>query len=407
MILRAGWLLPVTSPPIRDGFVEIRGSKIAAVGAWSERSAASRAADEHFPHGILLPGFVNPHAHLELTCYAGQIEPMPFWPWLARLIELRREPGQVEREAAAAANGALECLRAGITCVGDISRRNVAWRALKPITIRKVCFVELLSIADSPPRDLVELRDAVQSVEEDELLTVGVSPHAPYTVPIDQVRAAIDLACRMDRPWTMHLGETSEELFFLRGVSDAMPGLLGKLLSERGMRSPRMNTIEYLRAVAPDSPRGSLAHMNYAAFDEFNDLVRLRHFTIYCPRAHSYFGHGPHPFSHLRTAGAALTIGTDSAASNVGLSMLGELRTLRAVDPKLTVPDALRLATLDAARAIGMEQSIGSLDVGKHADLVLFDSAGRDMPDPAAWLIDHADLATAVWVAGRRAPLGL
>jgi 5-methylthioadenosine/S-adenosylhomocysteine deaminase len=399
VILRAGWVLPVAAPPIRDGFVEIHGSQIAAVGPWSQRPAGLAAADGYFPNGILLPGFVNPHAHLELSCYAGKIAPMPLWPWLGRLIELRREPGQVERETAATVEGARLCLRAGITCVGDISRRNVAWQALKSVPIRKVCFVELLSIADHPPRDIAELRDAVQSVDEDELLTAGVSPHAPYTVPLDQARAAIDLACRMDRPWTLHLAETREEVAFLRGVEDAMPGLLGTLLRERGMHSPHMNTIEYLRAVAPDSPRGSLAHMNYASFDEFDDLVRLGHFTIYCPRAHTFFGHEPHPFPRLRSAGAAVAIGTDSAASNVGLSILGELRALRAVDPSLAALDALRIVTLKAARAIGMDRSIGSLEVGKHADLVIFD-APQACADPESWLVEQAGEPRAVWVGG-------
>lgn len=406
MILRAGWVLPVTSPPIRDGFVQVRGSKIAAVGAWSQRPTGIVAADDHFPDGVLLPGFVNPHAHLELTCYAGRIAPMPLWPWLGRLIELRREAGQVERETAGVIEGARQCLRAGITCVGDISRRNVAWHALKSVPIRKVCFVELLSIADHPPRNLAELQAAVEGVEEDELLTAGVSPHAPYTVPIDQVRAAIDLACRMDRPWTLHLGETLEEVAFLRGDEAAMPGVLGALLRERGIRSPRLNVVEFLKTVAPDSPRGSVAHMNYVEPDEFDELARLGHFAIYCPRAHVYFGHARHPFGGLRRAGAAVTIGTDSAASNVGLSMLGELQTLRANEPGLTVAECLRMATLDAARALGMERQIGSLETGKAADLVVFDAPAGGVDDPQSWLMEQADQPRGVWVAGRRHATG-
>jgi len=402
VILRAGWVLPVTSPPIRNGFVELRGSKIAALGPWARRPAGMVAADEHFPNGILLPGFVNPHAHLELTCYAQKIAPMPLWPWLGRLIELRREPGQVERESAGAIDGALQCLRAGITCVGDISRRNVAWQALKSTPIRKVCFVELLSIADHPPRDLTELREAVERVEQDELLTAGVSPHAPNTVPIDQVRAAIDLACRLGRPWTLHLGETREEIAFLRGDEHAMPGLLGALLRERGMRSPRMNVVQYLKSVAPDSPRGSTAHMNYVEPGEFDELARLGLFTIYCPRAHAYFGHTRHPFGALLQAGAALTIGTDSAASNVGLSMLGELRTLRANEPDLTAEACLRLATLAAARALGMEHLIGSLEAEKAADLVVFETQAGAVNDPQAWILEHAREPVAIWIAGRR-----
>jgi hypothetical protein len=109
---------------------------------------------------VLTPGLVNPHTHLELGCYAGRLKPGPFWPWLKQLVELRRAPGQQERERQAAGQGAWASLRAGVTCVGDISRLNVAWHALKEVPIRKVCFVELLTLADGPPRNPQELAAA-------------------------------------------------------------------------------------------------------------------------------------------------------------------------------------------------------------------------------------------------------
>ncbi|MCH7870528.1 MAG: hypothetical protein IID33_02395, partial [Planctomycetes bacterium] len=96
MILRAAWIVPVVGPPIRDGGVRIERERIVEVGP----AASLAPTDEtvHLTDAILLPGFVNPHTHLELTCYAGKIEPQPLWPWLERLVALRREPGAIERE---------------------------------------------------------------------------------------------------------------------------------------------------------------------------------------------------------------------------------------------------------------------------------------------------------------------
>ena len=94
MILRAAWVVPVSSPPIRDGYVEISGDRIVAVGRWADRSGpAAQMLD--LSDAILTPGLVNPHTHLELTCYAGQIPPGPFWSWIAKLVQLRRQPGQI------------------------------------------------------------------------------------------------------------------------------------------------------------------------------------------------------------------------------------------------------------------------------------------------------------------------
>ncbi|MBI5864660.1 MAG: amidohydrolase family protein [Planctomycetes bacterium] len=404
MIVRAGWVLPISSPPIRDGFVEFEGPRLTGVGPASELPESLRSAGEagaHLTDGVLLPGFVNPHAHLELTCYEGKLRPAPFWPWVQQLVPLRRQPEQVRRERAAAADGARRCLRTGITCVGDISRRNIAWEALKPSPIRKVCFVELLALADERPRNPAELREEISRVEEDERLTVGVTPHAPYSVPIEQVRAAIELAAELGRPWTMHLGETVEEIGFLAGREDALPAMLRSLLAQCGLKSPACSLIEYLDRVTRGLPAGSLAHMNYAQPADFETLAGSGQTIIYCPRAHRFFGHPPHPFVALREAGVRTTIGTDSAASNEGLSMLAELRVLRGLAPSLPAGELLRIVTLDAAGALGMADRIGSLESGKLADLVVF-SPGRAVAEPQSWLLDEAAEPAGVWVGGRR-----
>lgn len=401
MIVKATWVVPVISPPIRAGYVEIDADRIVAVGS---ASALPPTATEIVDLGdvILTPGLVNPHTHLELTCYAGRLEPAGFWDWIMQLVRLRAEPGQLEREQQGTSDGAWQSLRAGTTCVGDISRRNYAWPVLKAIPIRKVCFVELLTLADHPPRNPDELREGVRAVVEDDLLTVGVSPHTPYTVPVDQIRAAITLADEIGRPWTMHLAETPEEVAFLRGEKGVLSRTIERLLQQCGVKAPLCSPAQLLADCSRDCRPGSVAHANYVADDDFELLAAGGHVVVYCPRSHHFFRHTPHPFARVRAAGITVALGTDSLASNESLSILDELHHVHSLVEEAPPPDELlRMATLDAARALDLDDRIGSLEPGKQADLAAF-PCPPDVADPVRRLIDAPVAAHAVWVAGGR-----
>ncbi|MFO0839028.1 MAG: amidohydrolase family protein [Phycisphaerae bacterium] len=422
MILRAAFVAPVSAPPIRDGCVKVVGDTIAYVGP-IDRLPAAREDVIDLGCVALTPGLVNAHTHLELDCYAGQFPPSPFWPWIERLVALRREPGQEEREARAARDAAWKSLRAGVTCVGDISRRNVAWSELARIPIRKVCFVELLSLADHPPRDPDELRAGVNAVREDALLTVGVTPHAPYTVPEDQIRAAINLAATRRRPWCTHWAETPEEVAFVRGDGTPRLPMVFELIRERGIHSPKCHPVAYLErcvesrplpTAPPEAARrqrpmrnraapwpGLIAHANYVADAELPALAQSGHCVAYCPRAHRFFGHSPHPFERMLAAGVPVVVATDSPASNDGVSLLDELRFLRReVGTKLSDQRLFEMATIGAARALRVADRVGTIEVGKRADLAAFPIDSTDS-DPLADVIHSAPQPSWVSVAGR------
>ncbi len=453
MILRAAWVVPVAAPPIRDGYVQIDGSRIAAVGSASSLANPSDAIN--VGHCILTPGLVNAHTHLELTCYAGLIAPAPFWEWIPQLVRLRAAQGQIEREGRAAIDGAWRSLRFGVTCVGDISRRNVHWRGLRSIPIRKVCYVELLSLADSPPRNLDELRAAVAEVEEDSLLTVGVTPHAPYSVPEHEIGASIAFARQIGRPWTTHWMETREECAFLRGEVESPHPFLVELIRQCRIEPPRCGAMEYLarcleaaghspfplpgettggstressgemssractlpqplperdggeRGVGADmkphiarEPRGLLAHMNYPDAGDAARAAAMGLAIAYCPRAHHFFGHPPHPYREYLDAGVNVVLGTDSVASNWSLSVLAEAQYVSQRTKEPPPADLLlRMITINAARALGLDQAIGTIEPGKQADLVAFPCPPH-IADPVAHLITHAPEPTKVWTAG-------
>lgn len=402
MILRAKWVVPIVGPPIADGVACVEGERITAVGSAGDREALLRGPVCDLGDVILTPGLVNPHTHLELTCYAGQLAPAPLWAWFPPLMKLRQAPGQIERERQGVCDGAWQSLRAGVTCVGDISRRNLNWQVLKPIPIRKVCFAELLTLADDPPRDAAELRAAFDEIEEDALLTAGVTPHAPYTVPPEQIRAAVELATERRRPWCTHWAETREECDFLRGDLAAMPHFMQALLLQCRLDSPRATAIDLLERCAGGLPPGTLAHWNYAAEDDGPRLAASGHAVVYCPRSHAFFGHPPHPYRRFLEAGVRVVLGTDSVASNANLRLLEEVQFVRRHSPAPPPAEVLlRMVTLDAARALGLDRRIGSLEAGKQADLAAF-PCPADTSRPLDYLCAAAPAPTAVWVAGQR-----
>ncbi len=400
-VLTAAWVAPVAAPPLPSGGVRIADGRITAVGPAAGIIRPGDRVDD-LGAALLTPGLVNPHTHLELTDYAGRIPPGSLWEWLPRLVVLRRAPGQAERETAAVARGAAQSLAAGVTCVGDISRLNLHWRVLRRRPIRKVCYVELLALADDPPRNVDELRAAADEVVEDDRLTVGFTPHAPYSVPADQLRAALRLAHERGRPWCTHWAETRAERAFLLGETAALPPFLRDLLAQCGLRSPGLSAIELLERCAADVRPGLLAHFNYAEAGEAERLAAAGHTVVYCPRAHQYFGHPPHPFRAMQRAGVRVALGTDSAASNHDLRLLAEAQFVLTQTPDPPPPAALlRMITLDAAHALELGATIGSLEPGKWADLAAF-PCDPASPDPVADLVRTAPAPLGVWVAGTR-----
>ena len=276
------------------------------------------------------------------------------------------------------------------------------WRVLRRSPIRKVCYVELLALADDPPRTIDELRAAADDVREDDRLTVGFTPHAPYSVPADQIRAALRLAHERGRPWCTHWAETREERAFLLGDTAALPPFMGDLLARCGLRAPGLSALELLERCAADVRPGLLAHFNYAEAGDAERLAAAGHTVVYCPRAHRYFGHPPHPFRALQRAGVRVALGTDSAASNHDLRLLAEARFVLTQTPDPPPPATLlRMITLDGAHALALDATIGSLEPGKWADLAAFPCAA-DSPDPVAELLRTAPAPLGVWVAGER-----
>ncbi len=398
--------MPIEAPPIEDGCLAVEEGAIIAVGRSSDMISQLPRGPESVVHDlgnvILMPGFVNAHAHLELTCYRGRLARGRLWDWLEALIALRLEPGALEAESQSVLAGAAESLAAGVTLVADISRTGASAEVLGGSPIRKVCFVELISGARTGPRDAPSLEAAVEKARrfarQDELL-IGVSPHAPYSVSFGDMRAAVRVARAAAAPLTMHLLETAEEREWFAGGGGPAGSFAGRL----GVGPPiRRQPVELLSEAGLLSLRPLLAHVNYATEDEIAELARRGASVVWCPRAHRFFGHENHPWRLMLALGIRACLGTDSAASNTSLSILDELRFLWRETPDCPPPTLLAMGTLHGAAALGLDHLVGSLKSGKRADFVGIPLGPGSRRHPLLNLLGGGAGVSGVWINGRR-----
>ena len=395
-VLSADWVLPVTGAPIENGAIAFEDGRITAVG-----TATELGAGERFEEAVILPGFVNAHSHLEYAAYAGFGDGLSFAPWIGLHVARKRRLDASDMEALARA-GAAECLRAGITTVGDCSFSGAAVTACAELGLRAIVYLEVFGEDAGALTRFAELRDRVADSFSDRV-RLGISPHAPYTVMLDLYVACAELGL----PVATHLSESEAELEYLltgRGPWEALAEYLVPPLGR--------SAIGALAEAGVLGPSMIAAHCVHVTGEEIGLLASTGVAVAHCPRSNAMLGCGVAPLAALREAGVRMCIATDSPASTPSFDMFDELRAAvmaarsreRRPDA-LTTADALELATLGGAHALGLADEIGSLEPGKQADLTVVSLVGSSFlpwedPVGAVVLGGSADRVLATLVAG-------
>jgi 5-methylthioadenosine/S-adenosylhomocysteine deaminase len=366
-VYSADWVVPVGAPPIRDGAVAVEDGRIAAVGPASELGAGER-----FEEAVILPGFVNAHAHLEYATYAGFGDGLSFVPWIGLHIERKQRLERADMEAIARL-GAHECLRSGITTVGDLSFSGAAATACAEAGLRAVVYLEVFGEDATALERFDEHRDLVAG-SLSERVRLGISPHAPYTCSADLYRACAELGL----PLATHLAESVAEREWVERGAGAWQAL-GDLLARPYGRA----AVDALAEAGVLGPNVVAAHCVHLDEREIRLLAEHGVAVAHCPRSNALLGCGVAPLASLREAGVTVCLATDSPASTPSLDMFDELRAAvlaargREQRPDaLTAADALEPATLGGAAALGLEDEIGSLAAGKRADLAILSFGG-------------------------------
>jgi 5-methylthioadenosine/S-adenosylhomocysteine deaminase len=381
-ILSADWVLPVEGEPIEHGAIAIEDGRIAAVG-----TAVELGVGEHYPEAAIVPGFVNAHTHLEYAVYAGFGDGLSFGPWLSRHVERKERLERTDMEAIARL-GAAECLRSGVTTVGDLAFTGASAGACADLGLRAIVYLEVFG---RDAADAMRQFDAKREYVADavsERVQVGVSPHAPYTCSTEVYAACLDLSL----PVATHLNESADELdWLLRGEGPWQP--LADMLVEPDGRSG----IRRLAEAQLLDERVVAAHCVKVDEEEIGLLARHGVAVAHCPRSNALLGCGIAPLDALRAAGLRIGVGTDGVSSVPSHDFFEELRTVISLAraraeraDSLSASEALELATLGGAQALGLDGETGSLVPGKRADVAVLSLSGSPyLPweDPAAAVV--------------------
>jgi 5-methylthioadenosine/S-adenosylhomocysteine deaminase len=377
MRYHARWVLPITQPPIENGTVVESDGVITYVGP---RAAAPPGDDYELGDAILLPGLINTHTHLELTAMRGFLEDCRFTEWIDKLRQSRNEVMNDEMLLDSARFGVMEGLVAGITTYADTCSSGVAMRAMKELGVRGIMYQEVFgpdpAQSDAAMRELEDRIEKLQ-LEQTDLVTLGVSPHAPYTVSDPLYRAAAEFANKRRLPLAMHIAESRAEYDIVANAR----GDFAERWERRGIAVTRRarSPIELLDRQGALDRGPLLIHCVRVDDADIEIMARRRCAVAHCPASNAKFGHGIAPLLPLVAAGIRVGIGSDSVASNNRMDILDEARLAVLIHRAATqrhdafgAHQALELATIGGARALGIDSRVGSLEAGKDADLAAF-----------------------------------
>jgi 5-methylthioadenosine/S-adenosylhomocysteine deaminase len=363
-------------PPLRSGAVLIGdGGRLVAAGPSDSVPRPEGAASEHF-EGMLIPGLVNVHTHLELTGLAHRAPPDDFAGWIAELrrAKAERSPGGFTE---AARLGLRDAFAMGITTVADTGDSGAVLPALAEVDGSGIVYQEVFGPHPAQlAGSLAGLKARVAELRRFETARarLGASPHAPYTVSGALYRAVARWARAEGLRLAVHLAESRAETdLVVRGDGPfaeawrarGIPPLADQAASlGASLRSP----IAWLDALGVIGPETLCIHAVQADVEDLALLAARGAAVAACLLSNARHGHGPAPIARMLEAGIPVGLGTDSAINVGQLDLFAELRAARR-EAGLAAGEALALATTGAARALGLEREVGRLGRGWFGDV--------------------------------------
>jgi 5-methylthioadenosine/S-adenosylhomocysteine deaminase len=402
-LIHARWVIPVTQgdPVLEYHSIAVHDGKIVDILPTDEaREQYQGHIESDYSNHAILPGLINAHTHTSMSLFRGIADDLPLMDWLNNHIWPMEQQWVNEEFIYDGSELAIaEMLRAGTTCFNDMYFfPDITARVARDAGIRACVGLIVLdfptvwaSSADEYIEKGLDLRDKYRS---DALIHTPFAPHAPYTVSDEPLKRLRVLSDEMDLPIHIHVHETKAEVDIAVN-NDGMRPL--KRLKDLGLVSPNLLAV----------------HMTQLNDDEITMLAEAGSHVVHCPESNLKLASGYCPVHKLLDAGINVAMGTDGAASNNDLNMMGEMHTAALVGKAvagdaaaITASQTLRMATINGAKALGLDAITGSLEAGKFADMIAIDFNSLELSpvyNPVSHIIYSCDREqiTDVWVAGK------
>ncbi len=399
MILSAEIILPISRPPIYNGAVLIRNEKIEEIDT-KERLLNKYKNEEYLnlKESVLMPGLINLHTHLELTALKGSIinknnpvissEKTDLVSWILTLIESKKKSSRNELSSGIKI-GIKEAISTGTTTIADLTTRNTIYStsvfgesfyAIKEAGLRGFVFVEVLNFDSSAAvaywKDTQRVIEQIRK-DEDSLTSIGIAPHSIYSVSSKLLKIARDYAIKEKMKMSMHVAESMEEKEFVSKNKGIIKDIYHKKFNWDGKRDFKKypTSIEYMDKNGLLSKDLLAVHCVHLTDEDIKRIAEKNTPVVLCPRSNTFIGVGFASFDKLASMGITIGIGTDSLASNYSLNMWDEMRFAYLLHRKtnksdIKAEDIIRCGTINGAKALGINNKIGTLDIGKDADLI-------------------------------------
>lgn len=405
-LIFAKWVIPVEenqqpcSSVYNDHAIAIDKDRIIEVLPSDEAKKKFKAREQHnLDKHALFPGLINTHGHAAMTLMRGLADDLPLMTWLNDYIwptEAKWVSSEFVYDGSLIA--CAEMLRGGTTCFTDMYffPEEVA-QAAEKAKIRATVGLIVIDFPSAYAQDAEEYIEKGLALHDqlrgNPLIKTSFAPHAPYTVADEALIKVNTLAEELDIPIQIHLHETEDEV-------------------NQAVSNTRKRPIQRLEELGLLSSRLIAVHMTQLNYEEIKILATQGVHIAHCPESNLKLASGFCPVQRLTDAGINVALGTDGAASNNDLDMFSEMRTAallaKAVAKDagaISAEQALRMATINGAKALGLEKEVGSLEAGKAADIIAVDfSAIETMPlyNPISQLVyaSNRQQVSDVWVAG-------
>lgn len=403
LIIHARWIIPVepAHTVLENHAIAVRDRKIIAITG-SDTISTNLQADREIrlADHALIPGLINTHTHAAMTLMRGLADDLPLTTWLKKHI-WPAEKKWVNKDFVrqGTEHAIAEMIRSGTTCFNDMYFFPDAVGAVASTAGIRACIG--LIVIDFPSAWASSWQEYIQKgltvsdqFRDDELIIGAFAPHAPYSVNNDALQKILTYSDEMDIPIHIHLHETQDEID--QGIANHHSRPLHRL-NELGLLTPNLIAV----------------HMTHVQDKEIEHFGKTGAHIVHCPQSNMKLASGFCPVQRLIDAGANIAIGTDGAASNNDLDMLAEMQSAamlgKAVADNAAAVSAetvLQMATINGAKALGIDNITGSLKVGKAADITAIDLnqlETRPLFDPVSQIVYAADRrqVTHVWCNGK------